>query len=112
MTDEPITWYPTNWVLLEQTNAMGKTMKRLLSSITSRYSEGEGWKLSNEIKNIKPMQEKVVFRTYDNEIYFCKLKDEGFTDLMKSRMDEIHENARVIHGGTVEILDYQGENDE
>lgn len=108
MTNEPITWYPTNWILLEQTDAMGKKMKRLLSSLNSRYSAGEGWRLSNEIKNIKNMQEKVVFRTYDNEIYFCKLKDEGFTELMQSRMDEIHDNAHQIHGGTVEVIDYTG----
>ena len=85
-------------------------MKRLLSSMNSKYSSGEGWRYSNEIKNIKYLGDRVAFRTYDNEIYFCRLQDQGFTDLMRSRMDEIHENARVIHGGTVDIVDYTGEN--
>lgn len=107
---EPVTWQPTNWVLLEQTNSIGDKVQRLLTSIQSRYSSGEGWRLSNAIKTDKVTADRVIFRTYDNEIFGCRLKDQGFTELMESRMDEIHQNAREIHGGTVEIIEYTGEN--
>lgn len=110
MNNEPITWEPARWVLLEQTNSVGEKIRRLLTSIQSRYSSSEGWRLSNTIKTDKLNIERVVFRTYDNEVFVCKLKDQGFTEMMESKMNDIHQNAREIHGGTVKVIEYQGEN--
>ena len=103
-------WAPKKWVLLRYHTHNNSTFDRLLVSIQPKYAGDEGWRLSEELKSTKDKGHEISFRTHDGEIYNCKHEGEGMSLLTASVLPEIKYEASVIHGASIEIIDFAGEN--
>lgn len=102
-------WRPAKWVLLRYYLKNNSTFDRLLVSSQSRYTEQEGWRLSEALQSAKYNGYEISFRTQDGEVYECRPDREGMTELTESVLPEIKHEASLIHGASVSVIDYAGE---